>query len=241
MQPYVLFKFRPINKYLIDSLVNSELYFSPLKKLNDPHDCRVNLRQALVRANEIAEMKQGPLVHLLRDNEFLEKADRRIQNVGICSFSMKLANTLMWAHYADNHSGVCLCYRFSKQYLNEEMGIIGMSNVVYGAEPLTDWLMTIASGDAKLDAVALQMEVLKKLLTVKGSRWRYEQEARIISPKPGPARLKPEQLLQICFGLETPKEQIQMIRKLVAALGYSVGLAQMRRKNSDFGIEAVGI
>lgn len=38
-----LFKFRTINKYLIESLVNPSIFFPKPENLNDPFDCRPNL------------------------------------------------------------------------------------------------------------------------------------------------------------------------------------------------------
>lgn len=35
----IIYKFRPINDYLVSLLLNNELYFSNAPSLNDPYDC----------------------------------------------------------------------------------------------------------------------------------------------------------------------------------------------------------
>ena len=47
---YLYFKFRAINKYMIESLVNPSLYFAKPNTLNDPFDCLIDLRNTFSRA-----------------------------------------------------------------------------------------------------------------------------------------------------------------------------------------------
>lgn len=46
----ILYKFRKIDKRLIESLVNQNLYFANPTSLNDPFDCQIDLEAALKRA-----------------------------------------------------------------------------------------------------------------------------------------------------------------------------------------------
>ena len=50
MEPTRTFKFAKINDRLIQSLIKSEIYFSVPEKLNDPFDCRINVKKALDNA-----------------------------------------------------------------------------------------------------------------------------------------------------------------------------------------------
>ena len=52
MSEYVFFKFREINKYLIDALVKGTIYFASPRQLNDPFDCRVDIKKSAKQAIE---------------------------------------------------------------------------------------------------------------------------------------------------------------------------------------------
>ena len=43
------FKFRAVGKFLLDSLVKSQLYFPSPQQLNDPFDCQIKIDTALQR------------------------------------------------------------------------------------------------------------------------------------------------------------------------------------------------
>ena len=91
-------------------------------------------------------------------------------NVGILSLSEIADNELMWAHYANSHTGLVLCFDqqhgfFSRRRTqNDEFYFV--RKVVYSDSP--------AISIAKLDGDAL--------LVTKGANWAYEREWRMIVP-----------------------------------------------------------
>ncbi len=89
---YLYFKFRSINKHLIESLVNSSLYFARPDELNDPFDCRPDLRKSLLRAASLATGRQKSFLQsALNDGQkFIESWKARFESFGICSFSLEL-------------------------------------------------------------------------------------------------------------------------------------------------------
>ena len=114
MSDYIIFKFKKINKNLLKSLLNSELYFARPDRLNDPFDCRFDnifssLENAISRASGLTRNDLGQLREVVSSMN-MGKFKTDLENVGVCSFSLELENTLMWSHYADNHRGVCLTY-----------------------------------------------------------------------------------------------------------------------------------
>ena len=128
---YVQFKFRKIDKYLLKSLVNSEIHFARPDRLNDPFDCRVDIRKGLEIAISRAELPIRKRLERFRDmGDFFTDIQRRILTLGVCSFSGNLENTLMWSHYADEHRGICLTYSFPKSYFHENKDhILGVSKM----------------------------------------------------------------------------------------------------------------
>jgi hypothetical protein len=92
------------------------------------------------------------------------------ENVGILSLSEISDNDLMWAHYADRHTGLVLCFDEQHTFFNrrrtENDEFYFVRKVRYSDDPPVS-LATI-DGDA--------------LLITKGRKWSYEREWRMLVP-----------------------------------------------------------
>jgi len=242
MDDYVLFKFRSIDKYLLKSLVHSEIYFARPNRLNDPFDCRVDIRQSLENAISKSSSPTKERLEQLRGlSDFLDKVQSDIAAMGVCSFSLALENPLLWAHYADAHKGICLTYHFSEQFFYENADhILGIVQVDYEINPLSEWF--VESGATIRDFDEFGISLIKKALTVKSKPWKYEEEIRILKKEDGSYAIGKEHLVQVCFGLETPETDINLIRRLLDQDGYEVQLCRIsRRDDADFGLKTVEI
>ncbi|MET0625648.1 MAG: DUF2971 domain-containing protein [Pyrinomonadaceae bacterium] len=91
-------------------------------------------------------------------------------NVGILSLSEIPDHELMWAHYADTHRGLVLCFDERHTFFNrrrsENDEFYFVRRVRYSDDPAVS-LATI-DGDA--------------LLVTKGIKWSYEREWRMLAP-----------------------------------------------------------
>lgn len=239
MNDYVIFKFRAINKHLLASLINSDIYFAQPSCLNDPFDCRVDVRSAI----ENAITKSPPeacetLRKLVKGKGFFEKVEADVAKFGVSAFSLELNNPLMWSHYANAHRGVSLLYSFPEAYFHEnDDRILGISAVEYDTNPLSDWFVQRASslGSYKEFGTAL----FTKILTIKAKPWKYEQEVRILRTTPGLESLDREYLRQVCFGLETTKDDVALVRKIIEQGRYDLTFCKMARcTDTDFGLKA---
>lgn len=236
---YRYFKFRSINKHLIESLVNSSLYFAKPDMLNDPFDCKLDLAKSFSRAASSATGERKDFLEtVLEKTPFAEDWKMLFDNVGICSFSLDsldLNETLMWSHYADKHKGLCLSYRFPESFfLDPQNKVFVWGKVKYTDDALTDWLKT----DAPLEFDNLN-PLIEIYLTAKSPAWKYEGEARIIREEHGPLIIPFGYLEQICFGLHTPKADIDLVTKLASEYCGCNKFCRMVRSESDFGITAV--
>lgn len=77
---------------------------------------------------------------------------------GLLCFSSDKYNPVQWAHYSDNHKGLCLGFEIPKSYVEE---------VSYVANRLNKSILNAP-------------EKHKKLLTTKFNHWSYEQEYRML-------------------------------------------------------------
>ncbi len=236
------FKFRHINKNLIDSLVNETLFFAHPDNLNDPFDCRVDLKKAVENAvKRLPDSQKDCLSKLASLKGYIERVQNDAGNAGICSFSLELENSLMWSHYANDHKGICLTYDFPRSFLIDESNeITGVSAVTYGENTLSDWLIQNAP-DQNLSIKDFSIELIKQLLTIKSVCWSYEKEVRIIRQHEGTFKIPKEFLKQVCFGLNTPTSDVDLIQKLLNGAGYSVAYCKIERSDSDFGLTAKAI
>ncbi len=251
---YVLFKFREINKNLLDTLVKSYLYFAFPDKLNDPFDCQIDVCASITSA--IARCQDSKIREQLvtfKQSEDFWKAGHLVKTAGIfssCVGKDKQADILagwdshtMWSHYADGHKGVCLTYQFDEQWFHENKDhVVATDRVQYGESPISDWFVSNETGSFTRPDLSDQLaddpgiRLLMKLFTSKSPAWEYEQEARIIARESGPYPIQQSHLAQICFGLHTSQSDIDLIHKICDRSGYSVTFARMKRGEGDFGL-----
>jgi hypothetical protein len=238
MNNYRYFKFRFINKFLIDSLTKNTIYFAHPKQLNDPFDCNLDIKKSI--RNALSSVRGGRAVKLeslLKSDSFLKNFQEKINKVGVCSFSLNSIQPLMWSHYANNHRGVCILYDIPIDFLDDKDKIIGVSKVSYLPNILTSWFENIDETLYKVPS-DFAVELAKVVLTAKAPPWKYEEEARIIRSKAGLFNIPKEFIKQICFGLQTPQEDKELIKLIINRFDYQVTFCEMVRTDADFGIDA---
>ena len=242
MKPIKLYKYRRINKHLIDSLVNSSIFFACPDALNDPFDCRVNIKNSISNAaNSLSGASSKKLIALLKDEEFFKILQKDLNCFGICAFAGSLncdpREVLMWTHYADNHRGVCIKYEFSEDIVEQEKEIAGISNVSYEQEAMINWFKSPETLSMDFDSVDFIMELAKQMLVVKSPPWGYEAEIRIIRSKSGELKIPKPFIKGICFGLETPHNDITLINNILTKFYSKIERYKMIRTKNDFGFD----
>ena len=124
-----------------------------------------DLREKRLKISEIMSLND-PFEFLgvnLSDKEIRKKMKKLKQNfsksIGILCFSKNWNSPVQWAHYANNHQGICLGFDISDNRL---------SKVNYVKERL--------ALSRSMDNVEM-----RKFLSTKFSHWSYEEEYRIFS------------------------------------------------------------
>jgi hypothetical protein len=233
-ESFVLYKYRAINEWLIESLAHQTLYFATPDELNDPFDCRIDLQKAMERAVISATgNRRKVLSSFLANPEFFENWRATFDKSGVCSFSKKTIQetpleTLMWSHYAAGHSGVRLEYQFQGASLKPD--ITTAQDVEYLDDPLVPWLVNNAPVNMTEFVKGLAIRYLK----TKGPAWAYEQEARIIRHKSGSFKFQGALLTEVCFGLRTSRNKIDSVKKLAQSNYSGVKFFQRKRGKSEF-------
>lgn len=218
------FRFQKIREHVLNSLEDSTLYFAAPPTLNDPHDCQINIRAAITRAIPNTSRKRQALLREILRLDLIAKIQQDIPNMGVCCFSKRLSNSLMWSHYADSHKGVSLYYEIPTVFLGPNQ-ILGWAPVIYRNNPLTHWLVNEIDED--LDAAHASMEIMKRVLTMKSKAWSYEEEGRLLRLSSGPLEIPREFLKTVCFGLNTSDADKQTLIKIIFTSYENVQIVKM--------------
>jgi hypothetical protein len=233
---HYLFKFRSINKYFLDSIVHPALHFSKPKGFNDPFDCNINLRRIIARAAKVATDPQR--VHNLRrvlETNAPDEWAKIVETVGVCSFSVSGMHILMWSHYADHHKGVCLTYQVPDSFYMDDMAtthLLGRECVHYGP---ADLIGHFATGDIS-NKQEFRNRLVELYVTTKHRCWKYEDEVRIVRGEDGALDIPAEFVRQVCFGMETPDSDIDLVTTLAKAYLPHVTFTKMVRTAGEFGL-----
>jgi len=226
-ESFFLFKYRAINKWLIESIINQTLYFATPAKLNDPFDCRIDLQKAIERAVISATGERRDfLSSFLVTPEFFRNWRSTFDKMGVCCFSKKTIEetpleTLMWSHYAEKHRGVRLEYQFQEVSLKPD--ITTAQDVEYLDDPLVPWLVE----NAPIDMTEFVKDLAKRYLRTKCPAWTYEQESRIIRQESGPFKFRGVLLMEVCFGWRTPQDDRDLVIKLAQSYCHNAKFSQM--------------
>jgi len=238
---YCCFKYRAIDRRLLEQLVQSEMYFPHRAQLNDPFDCNIDIGRAIEHAIARHTCKEPELLQQFRkDEQVAHRFSTNVGQMGIGSFSLANNETLLWSHYANDHRGVALRYDFPAEFLGDEDNILGVSAVSYEPNSVSDWL----NANAHLyrdDHREFIVGLLKKVLMSKAPAWSYEQEARIVRPKAGLFALPRPALTHILFGLQTSPQDERLVRAVVDKYYGNVRIGRAVRTKDDFGIGAIEI
>lgn len=104
---------------------------------------------------------------------------KTINSLGVVSFSETSRSLLMWAHYADEHNGMCI--GFSPEVLSS-LPRENSETTPYAYYPVKVNYDTTRVDLYKLSSRLTYEEIARKVLTTKSDDWIYEKEHRCIVP-----------------------------------------------------------
>ena len=178
------YAYRPASDYLIKSLENEQLSMSSPTTFNDPFDCPI-LEFLNLYGEDVYKLVSKALSECLKITCFVSNTELHLcpyeEGIQIHHCYPKHYNDpeeylseLMWAHYAKNHSGVCIKYHFNNditKFADEKKRQIAyFRDVKYTSD---------------MDAYRKNNEInLHDAFFVKGKAWEYENELRLLAYDP---------------------------------------------------------
>lgn len=145
----------------------------------------------------------------------------QIAAVGIFSLSELSDNSLMWAHYADEHRGICIGFEVADRSAladSEHLLPVTYTNSIPGMSGDFKSQMTFSfnqhGGLQATNQISFSDSALQKAISTKSHEWEYEREWRYVEPISGNFDW-PGPIVEITFGLNCSPERRQHYMKLV--------------------------
>ncbi len=104
----------------------------------------------------------------------------------VACFSEILHNNPMWAHYANNHQGVCVEFDVNWQ-LDDETSYFPLKVLYSSSRPQLCTLELLEYMERSESPDVATMETMEKLCLTKAEDWAYEREWRLVDHYNGPA------------------------------------------------------
>lgn len=205
---------------LRDLIVKSKLWLSSPKDFNDPFDM-----SAKVVAFSTGTERRAKFMEILKNQGIgYKKREQRIKDlmqrspseleiilnqsyvknlpkIGVYSFAGDPRSILMWSHYANEHSGICVQFEIARDIYT----LSGALPVEYNYEyPEVNWVNNFSRS-------------LGKVLLRKHDGWAYEKESRIVRPDQARTYLdvNPQAIVGIIFGCRTSSETKSAVTELI--------------------------
>lgn len=208
------YAYRSTKDYILSSFKNEKVSMSSPTTFNDPFDCPM-LELLTMYGDDISKLVSESYKECLKIACFVKntKVQPEFDEENNINWVQKhnndseeYLNELMWAHYADNHKGVCIKYHFNNDITkfadNDKNQIAYFRDIEYTSD------MDVYRKNGAIN--------LQDAFFVKGKVWEYENELRLLAyDLNGTGDYASidakDSIAAIYFGLKCPKNKIKEI------------------------------
>lgn len=182
--PAFLYKYYDDKPEKLASVEKQKMWYSAPCNFNDVFDCDISIDEAGVFNSTLqmipdkrgvrpgSQMWRNLRQTVNKEISSLKTAFERLKTtVGISCLSESSDSLLMWAHYANNHRGICVEYELIE--INTQLGFTPVP-IIYSDQKAR--LTSINPDTIDVDSTGMFIESL----TSKSPEWSYEKEWRII-------------------------------------------------------------
>lgn len=259
--PNSVFKYVPFSIRTLEILIKGGLWFGHPKNLNDPYEGEFlvnsseelpndaflhnfyqhsffNLSDAALK-EKLNTIKKHPKIYFRDVYEYIKS--RVKEEYGVSCFTRTPSDILMWTHYADSHTGMCLV--FNKEQLHKSLRDhcpnVGVQDIEYE--------QSLTSADLHMDEKNFYCKSNQEIILRKLDCWKYEKEVRFYChfPKAGSRRwisFDKKSLKSIILGESMSENDRDTIMHLMSSLkGYDVkwGVASKDLKKKEIRVEEI--
>ena len=235
LNDYTLSSLRENNVYLarpseLNDVLDGRFYVLP-RKLSAEEEAR--LQAELQRGNRFArqftkspdsgEYSYGSSNTVVDDMGFTDSLFRSLKEsvegpsieCGICCFSETPVSVPMWAHYGDNHRGICI------EYSATDLLFRKLNNKEFSLFPV-NYLERLVHLDPMQLLLNEERVILETIAQYKSPEWSYEMEWRLIGPTGGHVMETPFTITKVVFGNRVTANSVG---RVVSALGIDANVS----------------
>ncbi len=220
----MLYKYYPYNEYLLEMLLTKKAWFSKPDVFNDPFDCLLNfdpkipadkyekcLRWQLKREGRSQCQIDEDIKKLISQDGIVNEDAKRIidgiaastldviSRIGVWCLTESNVDVTMWAHYAENHKGLCLGLSISREASPERVSYVAEAPIVNFSELLDD----------------KQDDNEYKWIFSKHHDWRNEKEWRVVVPEGNRLWPIPGTIQTVTFGFRMDENKRGVIKQIL--------------------------
>lgn len=247
--PPTIFRYEPFTAQGLLNLKSNAVYFASPLQFNDPYDCAITASFSEMTDEELEMVKnsshfvgtgipteaqlqlrmtpKGELKQMLSrvlEKVVVDQKESFLKTNGICCFTERNNDLLMWSHYGGRCKGWCLEFRTDQEPFNK------LRKVKY-----VDSMPVIRAGHLIDDR---GLEQILDLFCTKSKSWEYEQEWRAIHRNAGTLfSYKSEALKAIYFGPDIERQALEIVCLILAGQNPDVELWKGTRSASRFEVE----
>ena len=182
--PASLFKYFKGDDRDIETIKANKLWYRAPSKYNDVFDCDIAVDESALKKCAMQLVPDGTKI---RDGSYawknlqkaLHKAKQSLRStieslrssMGVTCFSESDESLLMWAHYANDHRGICVEYDLLE--INKQLKFTPVP-IIYSKERVC--FSVLNPETIEKDSIALFL----RSITTKSKEWDYEHEWRIV-------------------------------------------------------------
>ncbi|MBQ8646456.1 MAG: DUF2971 domain-containing protein [Bacteroidales bacterium] len=202
-----LLSFRTYNEYSLSDLINNEITICSPRVMNDPYDTLIikwgdymrEYRKDIEHINEYCDALNGYRIRSFSDIKDVDGKEM-------------VGNIIMWSHYASQHTGFCVKYKFSQDFIKRE-------------ERHSTIFKKISYKDSDESFTFKDMDSMDTdfALATKFHSWKYENEIRLVSYQPDVSGYFSSIPLDqyshiecIYFGYRCPVKRIATIKRILS-------------------------
>jgi len=250
MAPPFLYKYQPLCLQSIQNLKAQVLYFSSPRHFNDPFDCALMPNFRTLTEDDLESLRRHYLSRDLPEDArkkfngadlatlrslFLRAGKAGFENAvsdflktkGVCCFSEKHDDLLMWSHYGGQYNGFCLEFSTSNPEFAKKVQKVDYRDDI----PCIDLSSFILSSPEQPNKQVLD------LFCTKSTSWRYEHEWRGLHDTGGTAyRYPAEWLTGVYFGPRMGMEWCEIICLILQTQNSRVKFWRGRRSEKEFKV-----
>lgn len=191
-----LYQYKRFVDYNVDNIINNTITLSTIRSFNDIYDSTIHIYSSETIRKSKAQNDYEELIASLAFDSIIDKSDyikqrelfyleesqlkfktNEFLDTHVSCFTTKNDSILMWSHYADDNTGICVEYDFNKLEDGDLLKNL-FYPVIYTDSPL-DLQELIDDEKHQLFDYPLDAAVVCASLN-KSKCWEYEKEWRIV-------------------------------------------------------------